>query len=459
MPPKKTSSNTRKRKAVSPHRQRNATASRLSDSSEAEERSQAAEQTDVEERPEPTWSPWDPLVREKVDIKELDLDVSYVDSIPRPSLNETRVDFDPEEPQPKRKRWQRKGKKVINNIKDLPKGWDATEPDLDPKDIDAQIVRCHERIEENIFPQVFKEKLRRYEISKAYYETSPPGLSEEVYHRIKTLRTIRRQIQNADKSEQLPNVKAILQAYLDEKLQWNPGLVTYWSRGVKLCEPRPFRWDEFEVINAAHGGHKSFWTEGISGPGPQLQAASFIVPGSTSYIGINFYRLALRIPGHSWWDELEFVYDTGATIMQICRSDLRTLMGPRITQVDSFVPVLGIFNIVTGAGNVSRDVVQLECTILNSRRERITPWRAVQCAVDPGVYVEGVSRRLDGPFLRSMMYTSGVPDGNFDLHVSSINKKVSLKKTIKIKDRNVPFGTLERLPDGTQKVIFATEGK
>jgi len=133
MPPKKTSSNTRKRKAVSPHRQRNSTASRLSDSSEAEEHSEAAEQTDVEELPEPTWSPWDPLVREKVDIKDLDLDASYVDSIPRPSLNETRVNFDPEEPQPKRKRWQRNGKKMINNIKDLPKGWDATEPDLDPK--------------------------------------------------------------------------------------------------------------------------------------------------------------------------------------------------------------------------------------------------------------------------------------------------------------------------------------
>lgn len=92
----------------------------------------------------------------------------------------------------------------------------------------------------------------------------PPDLSEEVYHRIKTLRTIQRQIQNADKSEQLPNIKAILQAYRDEELQWNPGLITYWSRGVKLCEPRPFRWDEFEAINAAHGGHKSFWTEGVS---------------------------------------------------------------------------------------------------------------------------------------------------------------------------------------------------
>lgn len=155
---------------------------------------------------------------------------------------------------------------------------------------------------------------------------------------------------------------------------------------------------------------------------------------------------------------MEFVYDTGATVMSICRSDLRTLMGPRLGQIESYVPVVGMFNMITGGGNVTRDVIQLECTILNTKRERITPWRAIQCAVDPGVYIEGISRRLDGPFLRSMMYTSTIPDGNFDLHISSISRKINMRNTIKINERQVPFGALDPIADGMQKVIFATGG-
>lgn len=128
----KTSSNPRKRKAVSFHRQRNSISTVLSDVSEVEEHSEAAEQSDVEELPEPTWSPWDPLERNKVDIRDLDLDVSYVETLSRPSLNQATANYF-EEPQPKRKRWQRQGNKKINRVEDLPKGWDATEPDLDPK--------------------------------------------------------------------------------------------------------------------------------------------------------------------------------------------------------------------------------------------------------------------------------------------------------------------------------------
>lgn len=94
-------------------------------------------------------------------------------------------------------------------------------------------------------------------------QNEPQDLSPEVYERIHTLRAIQKQIRNVDKSEQLPNVLAILKAYIEGRLRWTSGLVTYWSKGVKLCEPRPFNWDEFEVINAAHGRDKSFWTEGV----------------------------------------------------------------------------------------------------------------------------------------------------------------------------------------------------
>jgi hypothetical protein len=68
--------------------------------------------------------------------------------------------------------------------------------------------------------------------------------------------------QDEDSTEQRRNIRAILQAYRSKKLVWYPKLVTYWPNGQQLCEPRPFDWDEFEVINHAHGGHKGFGGKG-----------------------------------------------------------------------------------------------------------------------------------------------------------------------------------------------------
>lgn len=37
-------------------------------------------------------------------------------------------------------------------------------------DIDAQIQRCHERIEDNIMPFIFEERLKEYQLGKAARE-------------------------------------------------------------------------------------------------------------------------------------------------------------------------------------------------------------------------------------------------------------------------------------------------
>lgn len=71
---------------------------------------------------------------------------------------------------------------------------------------------------------------------------------------------------DSDKDKQLPNIKSIMYAYENHHLDWTPGLVTYWSKGQPLCAPRPFDWDEFEAINKANDGHKSFLVEGVSIP-------------------------------------------------------------------------------------------------------------------------------------------------------------------------------------------------
>lgn len=66
-----------------------------------------------------------------------------------------------------------------------------------------------------------------------------------------------------DQWNQLPNVNALIEAYQNGTLRSWPRLVTYWSRGRQLSQPRPFDWDEFEAINYDHNGEEGFWVEGV----------------------------------------------------------------------------------------------------------------------------------------------------------------------------------------------------
>lgn len=91
----------------------------------------------------------------------------------------------------------------------------------------------------------------------------PLGLDWNVIQRIDCLKKMKEEVSNSDEKGQIPNLDAILKAYRTGKLQWT-GLVTYWSKGKQLCEPRPFNWDEFEAINRKFDGHKAFWVEGVS---------------------------------------------------------------------------------------------------------------------------------------------------------------------------------------------------
>lgn len=92
----------------------------------------------------------------------------------------------------------------------------------------------------------------------------PAGLSWPVVQRLQTLGGTLKWLQSEDdKYELVANVTNIMAAYRSGQLRWNPGLVTYWSKGVQLCQPRPFKWDEFDLINAEHAGHTGFWVEGV----------------------------------------------------------------------------------------------------------------------------------------------------------------------------------------------------
>lgn len=90
-----------------------------------------------------------------------------------------------------------------------------------------------------------------------------------VLQRLKTLSELEVELQQSDPYDQLLNVQALLSAYREKRLNWNEGLVTYWFLGEKLCEPRPFKWDECEILSAQHVVRKGnwmagFWMEGVS---------------------------------------------------------------------------------------------------------------------------------------------------------------------------------------------------
>ena len=60
-------------------------------------------------------------------------------------------------------------------------------------------------------------------------QSEPEGLSLETVQRIKMLRNMEENLVSGkyeDTSEQLPNIRSILQAYRTKKLAWHPNLVT-----------------------------------------------------------------------------------------------------------------------------------------------------------------------------------------------------------------------------------------
>jgi hypothetical protein len=88
-------------------------------------------------------------------------------------------------------------------------------------------------------------------------------LTWNVVQRLDDLENIRTWLEKSDDDEQIPNVDAIMNAYTRGDLEWHAGLVTYWSNGEQLCQPRPFKWDEFQAIGAKHKDHIGFWVEGV----------------------------------------------------------------------------------------------------------------------------------------------------------------------------------------------------
>ncbi|KAJ5613825.1 hypothetical protein N7528_007479 [Penicillium herquei] len=384
-------------------------------------------------------SPWDLTRRKPIKLEDLDLQRSYVkeakdfEKIVESEFQDDQSDSEQLESRP---RWKHHGKEPLTDISKLIEmEWDTREPDLDPEDLEAQIGRCKERIEDNIMPSFFEERLKRLEAERQEIlkiqnsENEVPGLSMEVVSRIAQLRQIKDALERKEggSTNQLPNVNAIIAAYRNKTLDWT-GLVTYWSQGTQLCQPRIFDWDEFEAINDACNGSQGFWVEGFSDLSPSMAYANRRIPVSrtdTVSFGVqnvlHFYTLAVRIPGNNWWTELEFLYDTGATDMMLFKSDLDLIAGPIRDRPLRLIEE----NIVYGvAGNMMTPIVQLEATILDSRGRRLGPWLRVPTRVNETAGVAGhapgtrANPRVDGGVLKQFYYYLTSPDRDITLTIA-----------------------------------------
>ncbi|KAJ5425036.1 hypothetical protein N7465_000106 [Penicillium sp. CMV-2018d] len=356
----------------------------------------------------------------------LDLNKSYEGEIPPPT-------------RPKRQtRWQQPAANPIMRLQHTPKGWNDQEPDLDPDDLDAQIARCRERISDNIMTRTFESRLRELlqeqKSRAAMMALQPAGLSWPVVQRLDTLQGTLEWLQKGnDEYELVANVTNIMAAYRAGQLRWIPGLVTYWSRGAQLCNPRPFRWDEFKIINAQYAGHTGFWVEGLDGPGPGAQRAEWV---ATPYPGkwqcTTFMNISIQLPEStivptgafnpapgqtSMPNSLVFVDDTGADIMQINKSDMRDLMSNNRDPngIDPpFPPLIGTLPMLMANGASEHFICrQFEVNMYDLvNQDFFSPlWHPVQVLVYDDTFTKAQGR-LNGPWPRYRLYSASAPDGS-----------------------------------------------
>lgn len=170
---------------------------------------------------------------------------------------------------PRQKRWIHQGDTPITDAKEVPEGWNPNDLDIDEDDVEAQIARCMERIEDGIMPQIFQSKLKMYRQKKSAREAmidyEKAGLSWEVVQRLQNLRIIEQHVSSqGDPDNQLPNIDALIAAYSFEGLEFKPGIVSYWSKGERIGPPSEFHENVHKEMLRTFDTTKSWWVEGVS---------------------------------------------------------------------------------------------------------------------------------------------------------------------------------------------------
>ncbi|CAG7925482.1 unnamed protein product [Penicillium olsonii] len=321
---------------------------------------------------------------------------------------------------PRQQRWKNPNKEPITKASDTPDGWNPNEPDLDPDDVDAQIDRCFERIDDNIMPNFFEIRLEQYlrmrKARKEIADSQPKGLDLEVVQRLHHLSAIQNQLQTrGDPDDQLPNVRALLKAYRGGDLKVSRGMVTYWSEGVQLNKPEMFNRELHEKMIRENDATRSFWVEGILQQTPQHLGH---IAAYLCYNNARAVQIPIKVttstdylfPHQVQSVDFEALHDTGA--------DMMAIPAPKFEQIEAMgtKAVLYGYSVmeVVGGTLFYSKIVELEVSPVIPLTDELTlsPWLKVPAAVIEDQSGGNSNQRvLSGPFPRFQFYTATCPDG------------------------------------------------
>lgn len=112
--------------------------------------------------------------------------------------------------------------------------------------------------------------------------------------------------------------------------------------------------------------------------------------------------------------------------MTMFQADLSALLGPFGAAVGPRVPVICMSTSNTGNGLVTREVIEVEVTILDGNRQRMIAWTRTFCNLVPGGWSPNGAPRLDGPIVSDLLYVASVPNGVHQLYVSTTRFELGL---------------------------------
>ncbi|KAJ6023836.1 hypothetical protein N7540_004633 [Penicillium herquei] len=309
--------------------------------------------------------------------------------------------------------------------------WDMMELDITEDDIEANIERCHERIETGIMPQVFEMKLEGFMKRKAAREkmmASEPGLSFDVARRLDSLKHMRDHYEGKTSEEDINssiNIKALIKAYRSGKIDWYNGeKFTIWAKGKLLRGPIEFSSANLGALYKEYEDTDGLWTEGYGSSGPSFFGHVETIPpamGAGHGLTQHYVTFALKVPGTG--AELasiaEFRDDTGASAPVVTVSDIRlieSICGRRARHLGSALGREVMGRLING------HQYSLEVCIVNNPTDRaaMTRWvKTIFFAVEYDPPSDGQrSCRLSGAWWRHMLYTATVPDNRKRLYAA-----------------------------------------
>lgn len=147
---------------------------------------------------------------------------------------------------------------------------------------------------------------------------------------------------------------------------------------------------------------------------------------------------------------------TGASIMRIYQSDLRTMMGPVDPIHVGLPPRIGETSIMGITGHSTCSITMIEVTHLDPATGlRMTPWTRVTTAVANGAWSPSVnSPRLDASVLRYLLYMASALDGKSNLFLSTCKSRLQkLPKVDMMTVTGPPEPPLPPLPQGSSGFI------